>query len=82
MIELTIKEVAEQIVALKLAMAEIDRLNENVGALQVALDNTLRERDALQRIAAELNAENVGLKQTIARLEVNDEQPVYRRIDL
>ena len=62
------------------------RHDEEIGALQVALDNTLRERDALQaaldnaadtiaglqRIAAELNAENVGLKQQIARLEVNN----------
>lgn len=53
------------------------RHDEEIGALQVALDNTLRERDALQaaldnaadtiaglqQIAADLNESNFALKQ-------------------
>lgn len=59
--------------------AEIERLKEENGALQVALDNAQDEVkrltaiaekvEGLQQIAAELNAANVGLKQKVTRLE-------------
>lgn len=58
--------------------------DETIGALQTALENAqdeikrLTEQvEALQRIAAELNSQNVGLKQQITRLESGHKQTVY-----
>jgi len=57
---------------------------ETVGSLQTSLDNAIDEIEnlkqqlkALQRIAADLNKDNIKLKQEIARLKSDNKQKVY-----
>lgn len=48
----------------------VKQLQERINIMQFAID-------ALQRIAADLNAENVALKQQIARMESGHKQTIY-----
>lgn len=48
----------------------VKQLQERINTMQFAID-------ALQRIAADLNAENVALKQQIARMELGHKQTIY-----
>lgn len=49
--------------------AAIDRLTEEVGALQVSLDNALRERDALSEVAGSLQEMVTDLQAEVAELK-------------
>jgi chromosome segregation ATPase len=78
----------ETIGALETALAnttdEIEALRNHIMERDTEIDNLTAalsveqgKNKTLQRIAADLNAENVGLKQRIARLESGKKQTVY-----